>query len=47
MDAVPEVGSSSVARMRTKVVFPAPFLPIKLKMPLVSIEKLTLSSAFL
>jgi hypothetical protein len=45
MEALPEVGSSSVAKMRTRVVFPAPFLPINAKIPVVFKVSVTLSRA--
>jgi hypothetical protein len=44
--AVPEVGSSSVAKIRTSVVLPEPFLPINTKMPWEGRAKLTESKAF-
>jgi hypothetical protein len=47
MRADPDVASSSVASMRTKVVFPEPLRPIKTKMPCAGIVKVTASSAFI
>jgi hypothetical protein len=44
--ADPLLGSSSVAKIRTSVVFPAPFLPISPKIPESDTEKLTASTAF-
>ena len=46
IDAEPELGRSSVAKIRTSVVFPAPFLPMSPKMPEFGTEKLTESKAF-
>src|SRR5438552_18867093 len=41
IEALPEVGASSVARILTSVVFPAPFLPMRAKMPEDGAERLT------
>ena len=45
--ALPEVGSSNVESILARVVFPAPFLPIREKMPFVGMVKLTEDKASL
>ena len=44
--AVPDVDSSSVARILTSVVFPDPFLPMRTNIPLAGTENVTESRAF-